>query len=124
MSNGAATGINREERKRLRATLRGSRNDLKRARRAAAPADRPAINVRLKKNELELAHIDLAVLKERDNDPKIIDLINKIDNASVALKDEIQAFERAAEGARKATKIISKADTFLSLATKLIAAIL
>jgi hypothetical protein len=121
MSNGAANGINREERRRARAALRNSRNELKRARRAAAAADRPAINVRLKQNELELARLDLAVLKDRDNDREIVDLVKKIEKASGELKDETDAFERATEGARKATKIIRKADSVLKFAAKLVA---
>lgn len=121
MSNGPARGINREERKRARAALRASRNELRRAKRAASAQEKPSINVQLKQNELDLARLDLAVLKERDDDSEIIGLVKEIETAAAALKDETDAFARAAEGARKAVKIIEKADQVLKLAAKLVA---
>lgn len=120
MSNGGR-GLNREERKRSRAALRASRNDLRRARRSASRDDKPPINVRLKLNEVELARIDLAALKDRDDDPDVLEQLNRIEHATRALKDETDAFERAAGAARKVASVIRKADDVLKFAANLTA---
>ena len=114
-------GMNLRERERLRCNLADSRVELRRGKIAAEDDDqRTEFDARLEANELELARVNEIALEDRDDDPSVVELIGELENGVNELKDEVDAFERAADKAQKLADVIAVADSVLGAAGRLI----